>query len=53
LTRTEKTGADVASAATGMKPDFMPWVKEVLETPMGTHGAANEDWVTVWFWRKG
>lgn len=44
----------VAFEATGTKPDLMPGASGVVrlgdETPMGTHGAANEDCVTVWFW---
>ena len=41
----------VAFEATGTKPDLMPGASGVVrlgdEMPMGTHGAANEDCVTV------
>ena len=55
LTNTLKEGRmpamkSVALAATGTKPDLMPGVVMFgVETPMGTHGAAKDDCVTVWF----
>jgi hypothetical protein len=43
----------VSFAATGTKPDLMPGVVMLgVETLIGTQGAAKDDCVTVWFWKR-
>ena len=45
----DQLGKSVALAATGMKPELNPILWPVVLLVKGKQGAANEDWVTVWF----
>ena len=45
----DQVGKSVVLAATGKKPELNPILSPVVLLVKGKQGAANEDWVTVWF----
>lgn len=45
----DQVGKLVVSADTGKKPELNPILSPVVLLVKGMQGAANEDWVTVWF----